>query len=86
MAQQRQDLEAEAKDAAVGYLAQHGIEQKLSECLKTLRPAEQGGGWGDIIREMKVDAIEKVETSMKSWRKPGENIFFSAFSNFYASF
>ena len=61
MAQQRQDLETEAKDAAVGYLAsrtrrsceltrhaceyemlaaseaQHGIEQKLSECLKTLR-------------------------------------------------
>jgi len=33
---QRQEIEAETKDAAVGYLAKHGIEQRLSECLRTL--------------------------------------------------
>ncbi|CAE7636472.1 unnamed protein product [Symbiodinium pilosum] len=35
-AKQRQEIEAETKDAAVGYLAKHGIEQRLSECLRTL--------------------------------------------------
>jgi len=35
-AKQRQEIEAETKDAAVGYLAKHGIEQKLAECLRTL--------------------------------------------------
>lgn len=33
---QRQEIETETKDAAVGYLAKHGIEQKLSECLRTM--------------------------------------------------
>lgn len=35
-AKQRQEIEAETKDAAVGYLAKHDIEQKLAECLRTL--------------------------------------------------
>lgn len=33
---QRQEIEAETKDAAVGYLSKHGIEQKLTECLRTV--------------------------------------------------
>ncbi|CAE7215008.1 unnamed protein product [Symbiodinium natans] len=35
-AKQRREIETETKDAAVGYLAKHGIEQRLSECLRTL--------------------------------------------------
>jgi len=36
VAKHRQDIEAEAKDGAVGYLAKHGIEQLLSDSLKTM--------------------------------------------------
>eukprot|EP00440_Ansanella_granifera_P007038 gb/GFBE01007625.1/.p1 GENE.gb/GFBE01007625.1/~~gb/GFBE01007625.1/.p1 ORF type:complete len:482 (+),score=137.52 gb/GFBE01007625.1/:1-1446(+) len=32
----RKEVEAETKEAAIGYLSQHGIEQRLSECLRTL--------------------------------------------------
>eukprot|EP00438_Fugacium_kawagutii_P028580 Skav221631 [mRNA] locus=scaffold2627:211070:233093:+ [translate_table: standard] len=36
VAKQRQEIETETKDAAVGYLAKHGIEDKLAECLRTM--------------------------------------------------
>ena len=36
VAKHRQDIETEAKEGAVGYLAKHGIEQLLSDSLKTM--------------------------------------------------